>query len=508
MMVRRLVSMGLGVVLLLAVPGVAFASWVGAGSGDAFTGAVSMPGGPTPTSSATGRTVTVNWPAVQFPDSTNVNAYVIKRYNTSDVAQTIGASCDGTITSLTCTESAVPPGIWTYTVTPKHGAWLGAEGPESVALTVDPPSMSFSSSTTLSSLPSVLSGSVSNFLPGETLTFRLDDPSSGTILSGSVTPSSIPASGTSAITVTIPVLVSAGSHTVYAIGSLGSQASKTITVQPHDVTAPTVSSAVIAKSAGGVGGFIKQGGQYYVYANPIDLGSPTSGLSTVRANVSAITTGATNVSLSLGVYTVEGVVYTHRSAIQTANNPLTAGSKNFTITATDIAGNASSPSFSVTVDNTAPTATDVQTTNVGGGTDGKAETGDTITFTYSETLDPYSILAGWNGSSTAVTVRLRNSGGGDRFEIWNGLNLTQLPLGLTRLNRTDYTTATVNFLTSTMVRSGSTITITLGLPSGATTTAAASAAMTLTPSATATDRAANASSTAVATETGAADKDF
>ena len=192
MMVRRLVSMGLGVLLLLTVPGVAFASWVGAGSGHAFTGAVSMPGGPTPTSSATGRTVTVNWQAVQFPDSTNVNAYVIKRYNTSDVAQTIGASCDGTITSLTCTESAVPPGIWTYTVTPKHGAWLGAEGPESVALTVDPPSMSFSSSTTLSSLPSVLSGSVSNFLLGETLTFRLDDPSSGTILSGSVTPSSIP----------------------------------------------------------------------------------------------------------------------------------------------------------------------------------------------------------------------------------------------------------------------------------------------------------------------------
>ena len=425
------------------------------------------------------------------------------------MAQTIGASCDGTITSLTCTESAVPPGIWTYTVTPKHGAWLGAEGPESVALTVDPPSMSFSSSTTLSSLPSVLSGSVSNFLPGETLTFRLDDPSSGTILSGSVTPSSIPASGTSAITVTIPVLVSAGSHTVYAIGSLGSQASKTITVQPHDVTAPTVSSAVIAKSAGGVGGFIKQGGQYYVYANPIDLGSPTSGLSTVRANVSAITTGATNVSLSLGVYTVEGVVYTHRSAIQTANNPLTAGSKNITITATDVAGNASSPSFSITVDNTAPTATDVQTTNVGGGTVGKAETGDTITFTYSETLDPYSILAGWNGSSTAVTVRLRNSGGsGDRLEIWNGLNLTQLPLGLTRLNRSDYTTATVNFLTSTMVRSGSTITITLGLPSGATTTAAANGSMRLTPVATATDRAANAVNPSVANETGAADKDF
>ena len=410
-MMRRLVSTGLGAVLLVAMPGVAFASWIGGGSGNVYTGAVSMPGGPTPTASATGRTVTVNWSSVQFPDSTNVNAYVVKRYNTSDVEQPIGASCNGTITALTCTESAVPPGIWTYTVTPKHGAWLGTEGQESVALTVAPPSMSYSSSTSLSSLPSVLSGSVSSFLPGETLTFRLDDPSTGTILSGSVTPSPIPASGTSAITVTIPVLVTAGDHTVYAIGSLGSQASGAFTVLPHDVTAPTVSSAVIAKSAGGVGGFIKQGGQYRIYANPVDQGSPASGLSTVRANVSTITSGATNVALTVGMYTVEGVDYTHRSPLQTANNPLAAGSRSFTITATDIAGNSSSPSFSVTVDNTVPVATDVQTTNVGGGTNGEAETGDTITFTYSEILDPYSILAGWDGSSTTVTVRLIQLGG-------------------------------------------------------------------------------------------------
>ena len=74
------------------------------------------------------------------------------------------------------------------------------------------------------------------------------------------------------------------------------------------------------------------------------------------------------------------------------------------------------------MDNTAPTATDVQTTNVGGGTNGKAETGDTITFTYSETLDPYSILAGWNGSSTAYgPIRNRDEVAADRFETANGL---------------------------------------------------------------------------------------
>ena len=509
MMRRRLLPMVLIAAVIVTVPGAAFASWTGGGSGSAYGAAMSMPAGPTPIVGAVGRTVTVTWSSVHFADLTDVNAYLVTRYDTNDVAQSVGASCAGAIVALTCAETAVPPGVWTYTLTPKQGSWLGAESAESSPVTVDPASLSFSGSTILATLPSVLSGSVASFLPGETVTYRLDDPSTGPILAGSLTPSPVPATGTSAMTVTIPVLVSAGGHTVYAIGSVGSQASGTFTVLPHDVTAPTVSSAIIGKSVGGIGGYLKQGAQYHIYANPIDLGSPAIGLSTVRANVSTITSGATNVALNLGVYTFQGVAYTHRSAIQTASNPLAAGVKNFTITATDLLGNSASPSFTATVDNTVPTATDVQTVNVGGGTNGKAEAGDTITFTYSEPMDPYSILAGWNGSSTAVTLRLIQNGGGDRVEIWNALNLSQLPLGLTRLNRTDYTTATVSFVTSTMVMSGSTITITLGVPGGATTTAAGNGAMTLTPVATATDRAANAINVAVVpTESGAADKDF
>ena len=59
---------------------------------------------------------------------------------------------------------------------------------------------------------------------------------------------------------------------------------------------------------------------------------------------------------------------------------------------TDAGGTVTTSSFSVTVDNTKPTAVDVQTTNVSGGTAGKPELGDTVTLTYSERnradLDP------------------------------------------------------------------------------------------------------------------------
>ena len=138
------------------------------------------------------------------------------------------------------------------------------------------------------------------------------------------------------------------------------------------MTAPAVSAAMIAKSAGGVGRLHPQGGQYHVYANVTDQGSPASGVATVRANVSTVTTGATAVALTAGTYTVEGVSYNYRSAVQTASNPLAAGSKAFSITATDAATNAGTQGgFSVVVDNTAPSASDVQTVNTGhGGTRG------------------------------------------------------------------------------------------------------------------------------------------
>ena len=61
--------------------------------------------------------------------------------------------------------------------------------------------------------------------------------------------------------------------------------------------------------------------------------------------------------------------------------------------AADNAANTGTQSgFPVTVDNTAPAGSDVQTAN-GGSTPGRPEQGDIVTFTFTEQIDPASVHA-------------------------------------------------------------------------------------------------------------------
>jgi hypothetical protein len=508
--VRR--RLGLAVLALAAsaalAPAAAQAAWVSSGAGSAFAKAQALPTGSAPAVSVTNRNVTVTWTASTLPGGAGVDGYTVRRYDAStQTLQTIGADCAGTVTALTCTETVVPGGTWRYTVTPRLQAWVGGESALSSSAAVGSPSLDLSP-TTVTALPAALTGTVSSFAEGETLVFRLDDPVSGTVLSGSSTPTAIPAGGGASVSVTIPAGVANGTHTVYAVGSAGSTAGADVAVAV-DTQAPTIGGAAIAKSQGGTAGYLKQAGTYYVYANVTDDGLGASGVATVTADVSSLTTGQTAVALTAGSYTAGGQSYGYRSALLTVGNPKAAGSYSFSIAATDNKGNAGGRGgFAVTVDNTAPAASTIQTTNVAGGTTGKAETGDTITFTFSEVVDAESVLAGWSGGATTVTLRLVNGGGGnDSVQIWNGANTAQLPLGTVNLGSTAHVTANVSFTGSTMTQSGAAITITLGTPSGAT-TRAGNARMNWTPSATATDRAANACSTTALNEAGGNDRDF
>jgi hypothetical protein len=282
-----------------------------------------------------------------------------------------------------------------------------------------------------------------------------------------------------------------------------------------DFRAPTVTASVIAKSAGGTPGFIKQGGTYHVYANVTDSGNPASGVATVTADVSSVTSGQTAVSLTSGSFSVGGVSYGYRSALLTANASLSEGVKSFSLTATDSASNASTPGgFSVTVDNTAPSGTDVQTAN-GASTAGTAQPGDTVSFSFSEPIDPASVLSGWTGTSTGAVVRLINGGAlptaADTVQIWNAANNAQLPLGTITLpsgtyvgglSGTDSATFGASGTASAMVMSGSTITITLGTSGGSQAAGLGllAGAMSWVPSAAATDRAGNAMPTTTVNE--------
>jgi hypothetical protein len=291
-----------------------------------------------------------------------------------------------------------------------------------------------------------------------------------------------------------------------------------------DFLAPTIPSSTIAKSAGGTPGFVKQGGTYHVYANVTDDGNPASGVGTVTADVSSVTAGQTAVALSAGSFSVGGVSYGYRSAQLTANGVLSAGSKSYSVSATDNASNGprTQGGFSVTVDNTVPSGSDVQAVN-GANSAGMAQPGDTVTYTFSEPIDPNSVLSGWTGTSTSVVVRLINGGAlptsPDTVQVWNAANNAQLPLGVITLSAgtyvgglsgTDSALFGATGTASTMIMSGSAITITLGTASGSqgATNGLVAGAMSWVPSATSTDRAGNATSTTTVNEAAPSDVEF
>jgi hypothetical protein len=195
-----------------------------------------MPAGSSPTTARSNRNVQVTWAAVTIPGGGAVDSYRVKRYNTSGVEQTIKANCDVVISTTTCTEIAVPPGTWRYAVAPRLGAWQGPYGPTSADVTVTAPALNLTGSTNITTFPAALNGTVSNYIPGQTLTMRLDDPTSGQVLTATITPNSIPAGGTVSFQVTVPNTVADGSHTLYAVGSGGDQASGAFTVAASPFT--------------------------------------------------------------------------------------------------------------------------------------------------------------------------------------------------------------------------------------------------------------------------------
>jgi hypothetical protein len=251
---RAVVALSIAVAAL-TLASVAVASWQSPGSGSGYGKSKTMPTGNTPSASVSNRKVTVGWSASTLPGGGAVDGYKVKRYSTGGAQQTIGSNCSGTITSLTCTENAVPSGGWKYTVTPVLANWQGTESAMSSTVTVASPALTLNSST-VSCLPATLTGQITSFDEGQTVTFRLDDASSGTVLTGSIVPSPVPSNGTASVSVTIPAGTSNGSHTVYAIGSQGDVASASITVGTQGMRVASgsyIGSSVDNRSITGVG---------------------------------------------------------------------------------------------------------------------------------------------------------------------------------------------------------------------------------------------------------------
>jgi hypothetical protein len=110
-----------------------------------------------------------------------------------------------------------------------------------------------------------------------------------------------------------------------------------------------------------------------------------------------------------------------------------------------------------------PAAADVQTQN-GGKKAAKPETGDSITFTFAGPVVTTLVLAGWDGSATAVTLHFQNNAKNDVLSVRTPTGTTIAALGSVTLGG-DYS-ETADFTNSTMTASGNTIRIVLGTLSG------------------------------------------
>ena len=226
----------------------------------------------------------------------------------------------------------------------------------------------------------------------------------------------------------------------------------------------------------------------------------TGDASTVTAKIYS-GTGTTGTLVQTKTGSRSGTSYSF--ALTTA---LAQGTYTAVVTQTDTSSNTgTSNANTFTVDTTAPTATSIDAANKAGGTAGKIESGDTLTYTYSEAVTPASVWTGWSGASTAVHIKFTSSGN-DTITVLTTANAS-IKLGSVATNA-DYVTATTTFnATIAMSPDGTSVIVTLGAPSNVSTSASPGRNMSWTPSASVKDLAGNAGSTTAYSETNS-DVDF
>lgn len=231
---------------LVTTPSVADAAWSSIAGGSGGASATTIQPGSAPTATVSGRTVQLTWTASTMSNGGAVGGYVVTRYDSAGSSrQTIvSGTCASLVSGTSCSETSTPPGTWQYSVTPAHGDWRGPESPKT-AVTVGGPSLVLSP--TVTKAPNTLSGTLANFREGETITFHLDGTSgiglTGTV-NGSPTPALVPSGGSASVSVTLPLGISDGPHTVYAVAApSGDNASVSLTLDSSAPPSPTITSS-------------------------------------------------------------------------------------------------------------------------------------------------------------------------------------------------------------------------------------------------------------------------
>lgn len=248
-----------------------------------------------------------------------------------------------------------------------------------------------------------------------------------------------------------------------------------------DWVAPTASRLVVQKGppAGlterGVSGYVRPGGTYRVCSKFTDTGNPASGLKDVSlTNVASFTSSVVNNVLDALVNGSSWCPSTddRESASQTVAAGTPDGTKTFTVQVRDNALNTRTETGTVMVDGTPPTPTAFSAVN-GSGTTGVADTGDVVTLTFSEPIDPNAVIPGWDGTGTqTVRANFLNDNKGDRIQF---LRSSATGWVVTPLTATTGSTPWIDlkqnyvnggvYFTSTIAVSGNSFVITFGAPS-------------------------------------------
>jgi hypothetical protein len=162
-----------------------------------------------------------------------------------------------------------------------------------------------------------------------------------------------------ALTAKSPLAEGAKSYSVTATDVAGWSNAPLSAAVVVDNTGPSVATVIAASTGTSPQGFVKQGGTYRVYANVADLPSGagvSSGVdaSSITADVSSVTSGQSAAALSACGGCGPGSAYAFQSSQLTASNPLSEGSKAYSVSASDNLGSSAWVSGNVQVDNTAP----------------------------------------------------------------------------------------------------------------------------------------------------------
>lgn len=375
--------------LLLATGTPAYAFWAATSSSSRATAAAdALSPGSAPTVNASGASLSVNWTAGTTINGRAASGYKVTRFSTASGGTGTPATggCAGTLTTTSCTEQNVPGGIWYYTVTPTIALWNGAESPRSTGVSNDsnPPT------TSASWLSPASNSSGWNNASPVTFTITADDgPGGSGVASISYRIDANAQQTVSAASATVSVSGD-GAHTIsyFATDKAGNLSATQTKEVKIDTRVPSASASVSPAP----------NGSSLNNTSPVDV--------TLTADDETAGSGVASISYSVD----NGVTQTVSGASVTI--PVGGeGTHNVSYTATDKAGNSSSPKTqTVKIDLTAPATRPVTlaTGATGSAKAGTIDVGDTVNVAFSEGMDLSRFCPSWTGSPIDGTATITN----------------------------------------------------------------------------------------------------